>query len=72
MKIARPPPPPVSHDGLVLISGEKQRCKVIKEKKKELFLNLFSCFVSAFLPTPAEARRPSAALPAVFELSSLT
>lgn len=52
---------------------------VIKERKRELLLNLFSCFVSAFLP--AEARHLdnvdvccflcAAALQDVFELSSL-
>lgn len=44
VKIARPPHLLlVSHDGLVLISGEKQRCAVIKER--ELLVNLFHCFV---------------------------
>lgn len=55
-KLQGPHLPPLSHDGLVLISGEKQRCTVIKERKRELLLNLFSCFVSAFLSSLAEAR----------------
>lgn len=54
---ARPPPPLVSHDRLVLISGEKQRCKVIKERKRGLLLNRFSFFVSGFLSSQAKTRR---------------
>lgn len=34
--MARAPPPPVSHDGLLLISGEKQICAAIKEREREL------------------------------------
>lgn len=56
MKIAKPHLPPVSHDRLVLISSEKQRCSVIKHRKRELFVNLFSCFVSSFIFSLAEAR----------------
>lgn len=54
-KLQGPHLPTVSHDGLVLISSEKQRCAVIKER--ELLLNLYSCFVLAFLSSSAEARR---------------
>lgn len=55
---------------------------VIKQRKGELLLNLFSCYVSAFLSLPAEATRLdnvgvccflfAAALQDVFKLSNLT
>lgn len=46
-KLQGTPLPPVSHDGLVLISGEKLRCTVIK---KRVLTNFFPSLCISFFP----------------------
>lgn len=72
-----PPPTPVSHDGLVLISAEKHRCRVIREREKgERWLNLFPGFLRGCLSfrrrdIPA-ATSELFSSPPLFSLSALT
>lgn len=83
VKITRPPPLPSQQWWIGFNIEWKAKMRlVIKQRNRELWPNLFSCYVSTFLCLTTEATRLdnvgvccflfAAALQDVFELSSLT